>query len=71
MRDVIAAKRDGRALSEAQIRAWIRGVTDGSIPDYQSAALLMAIVWRGMSRDEEQLDLPSRGSCDDDFQSER
>ena len=52
MRDVIAAKRDGRALSETQIRAWIRGVTDGSIPDYQSAALLMAIVWRGMSRDE-------------------
>ena len=26
---------------------------------------------RGMSRDEEQLDLPSRGSSDDDFQSER
>ncbi|HYJ31723.1 MAG TPA: thymidine phosphorylase [Candidatus Binatia bacterium] len=52
MRDVIAAKRDGRPLSEAQIRAWIRGVADGSIPDYQSAALLMAIVWRGMSREE-------------------
>ena len=26
---------------------------------------------RGMSREEEQLDLPSRGSSDDDFQSER
>lgn len=52
MRETIAAKRDGRPLSEAQIRAWIRGVADGSIPDYQSAALLMAIVCRGLSREE-------------------
>ena len=50
MRETIVAKRDGRALSEAEIRSWVRGVADGSIPDYQSAALLMAIVCRGMGR---------------------
>jgi len=52
MRATIAAKRDGLALRGEQIRAWVAGVADGSIPDYQSAALLMAIVWRGMSREE-------------------
>jgi pyrimidine-nucleoside phosphorylase len=52
MRETIVAKRDGRALSESEIRAWVRGVADGSIPDYQSAALLMAIVCRGLSREE-------------------
>jgi pyrimidine-nucleoside phosphorylase/thymidine phosphorylase len=52
MRETIVAKRDGRSLTEAEIRAWVRGVADGSVPDYQSAALLMAIVCRGMSRDE-------------------
>jgi pyrimidine-nucleoside phosphorylase/thymidine phosphorylase len=31
---------------------WVSGVADGTVPDYQSAALLMAIVWRGMSRVE-------------------
>jgi len=53
MRDTIRAKRDGESLSREQIERWIGGVTDGSIPEYQSAALLMAIVWRGMTRDEE------------------
>lgn len=40
--DIIARKRDGHALSEAEIAFWIRGLAAGSIPDYQSAALLMA-----------------------------
>src|SRR6185503_19886642 len=31
---------------------WIRGVTDGSIPDYESAALLMAVTIRGMDKEE-------------------
>ena len=48
----IQRKRDGGVLSEPEIREWIRGVADGSIPDYQSAALLMAIVLRGMGREE-------------------
>jgi pyrimidine-nucleoside phosphorylase len=50
--DLIRWKRDGDALSAEAIRAFIAGVTDGSWPDYQIAALLMAIVWRGMSIDE-------------------
>jgi thymidine phosphorylase len=50
--DVIRAKRDGRRLSDEQIRFFISGYTDGSIPDYQAAALLMAVVWRGMESDE-------------------
>jgi pyrimidine-nucleoside phosphorylase len=47
--DAIAAKRDGRSLSQDEIEAFVRGVTDGTIPDYQASALLMAIVLRGMS----------------------
>ena len=50
MTDIIAAKRDGGELTREQIEFFVRGVTDGSIPDYQSAALLMAVVWRGMNR---------------------
>lgn len=50
--DVIRQKRDGGALAADDIRAFVAGVTDGSWPDYQVAALLMAIVWRGMSLDE-------------------
>ena len=50
--DVIASKRDGCALSREEIAYFVQGVTDDSIPDYQSAALLMAIVLRGMTIDE-------------------
>jgi pyrimidine-nucleoside phosphorylase len=50
--DAIARKRDGHALSRAEIDAFVRGVTDGSIPDYQASALLMAIVLKGMSDEE-------------------
>src|SRR5262245_44086420 len=50
--DAIAAKRDGRSLSQDEIEAFVRGVTDGTIPDYQASALLMAIVLRGMSDEE-------------------
>src|SRR5215471_16896503 len=50
--DLIRHKRDGGALSDAEVRAFIAGVTDGSWPDYQVASLLMAIVWRGMTLEE-------------------
>src|SRR5687767_12670151 len=50
--DAIARKRDGNALSLGEIDAFVAGVTDGSIPDYQASALLMAIVLRGMSDQE-------------------
>ena len=50
--DVIARKRDGHALTRDAIDAFVAGVTDGSVPDYQASALLMAIVIRGMSHEE-------------------
>ena len=52
MKELIRKKRDGSALSSEEIGTWIHGVADRSIPDYQSAALLMAITIRGMSRAE-------------------
>jgi pyrimidine-nucleoside phosphorylase len=45
---LIRAKRDGDRLADADIRAFLRGATDGSIPDYQVAAMLMAIFFRGL-----------------------
>ena len=52
MYDLIYAKKSGRALSRDQIAWWVRGTADGSVPDEQSAALLMAICWRGMDTNE-------------------
>lgn len=52
VQDIIAVKRDGGVLSEEQIRHFIDGYTDGSIPDYQAAALAMAIMIRGMEPPE-------------------
>src|SRR5687767_5114854 len=50
--DVIARKRDGLALTRAEIDLFVRGVVDGTVPDYQASALLMAIVLRGMDEVE-------------------
>jgi pyrimidine-nucleoside phosphorylase len=50
--DLIRRKRDGGALDRDQIESFVAGVTDGSLPDYQASALLMAIVLRGMSPQE-------------------
>ncbi|HXU63847.1 MAG TPA: pyrimidine-nucleoside phosphorylase, partial [Polyangia bacterium] len=45
---LIAKKRDGGTLADAEIRALIDGAVTGDVPDYQLSALLMAIVWRGL-----------------------
>jgi pyrimidine-nucleoside phosphorylase len=50
--DLIRRKRDGGALDRNQIEFFVQGVTDGSLPDYQASALLMAIVLRGMTTEE-------------------
>ena len=52
MVDMILKKKEGKALSPEEIRYFARGAADGSVPDYQLAALLMAICWRGMTAEE-------------------
>lgn len=52
MYDIIRRKRDGGALSKEEIDFFIEGYTSGSIPDYQASALLMAIYFQGMNREE-------------------
>ncbi len=49
MYDIIKKKRDGGELTTEEINYFIKGVTDGSIPDYQISALCMAIWFRGMT----------------------
>ena len=50
--DLIRKKRDGGTLSEAEIRFLIEGYTAGDIPDYQMSAFTMAVLFRGMTRQE-------------------
>lgn len=50
--DIIEKKRDGFALTQEEIRFWIKGYVDGNIPDYQVSALCMAIYYQGMNDDE-------------------
>jgi pyrimidine-nucleoside phosphorylase len=50
--DLIRTKRDGGELDRAALEWFVAGVTDGSLPDYQASALLMAIVLRGMTTRE-------------------
>jgi pyrimidine-nucleoside phosphorylase len=50
--DLIRTKRDGGQLDRAALEWFVSGVTDGSLPDYQASALLMAIVLRGMTAEE-------------------
>ena len=52
MVDLIVKKRDGHELTDEEIRFWIEGYTKGDIPDYQSSAMAMAILFRGMSKRE-------------------
>ena len=50
--DLIRRKRDGGALDRVAIDYFVASVTDGSLPDYQASALLMAILLRGMTAEE-------------------
>lgn len=50
--DVITKKRDGKELSAVEIEYFVQEYTRGEIPDYQAAAWLMAVIWRGMTRTE-------------------
>jgi len=50
--DLIRTKRDGGYLDRSALEWFVGGVTDGSLPDYQASALLMAILLRGMTAEE-------------------
>ena len=50
--DVIRKKRDGEALSEEEIEAFVSAYTAGEIPDYQASAFLMACFLRGLNDEE-------------------
>lgn len=52
MYDIIRNKRNGEELSDPEIEFFVKGYTDGTIPDYQASALAMAIYFRGMSERE-------------------
>ncbi|HLZ72187.1 MAG TPA: thymidine phosphorylase [Dehalococcoidia bacterium] len=54
--DLILRKRAGQRHTRDELQELVRGAVDGSLPDYQLAAWLMAVCWRGMS-DEETADL--------------
>lgn len=52
MVDIIVKKKEGGELTEEEIRYFAQGAADGSIPDYQLSALMMAICFRGMNAKE-------------------
>lgn len=52
MYDIIVKKRNGGALTPEEIRFFVKGCTDGTIPDYQTAALMMAVYFKGMNEQE-------------------
>lgn len=49
---LIEKKRDGQTLDADEIRWFINGYSNGEIPDYQMAAMAMAIYFRGMTLEE-------------------
>ena len=53
--DILRHKRDGRENSPAEIQHLVDAYTSGEIPDYQVAAWLMAVIFRGMNHAERQL----------------
>ncbi|GEN84990.1 pyrimidine-nucleoside phosphorylase [Sporosarcina luteola] len=53
MVDIIEKKRDGETLTKEEITFFINGYTEGSIPDYQASAFLMAVYFKGMTAEEQ------------------
>ena len=50
--DIIRKKRNGEELSREEIDRMVGGIASGDVADYQWSALLMAIVWKGMTPGE-------------------
>lgn len=52
IKELIAKKRDGGCLDADELKFFANGAADGSIPDYQVSAMLMAMYLRGLNADE-------------------
>ncbi|MDA3845711.1 MAG: pyrimidine-nucleoside phosphorylase [Vallitaleaceae bacterium] len=52
MYDVIEKKKHGMVLTDEEIHFFVDGFTKGTVPDYQMSALLMAIYFQGMNKEE-------------------
>ncbi|HEX8136141.1 MAG TPA: thymidine phosphorylase [Pyrinomonadaceae bacterium] len=52
--DIIRKKRDGQVLTREEIAFFVKGLTEGSVADYQASALLMAIFLKGMDASEQR-----------------
>ena len=52
MYDIILKKRNGHALTKEEIGYFVKGFTHGTIPDYQASALMMAIYFQKMNKEE-------------------
>ncbi len=50
--EIITQKRDGKALSDAMIEDWIKGIAKEEVSDAQIAAFTMAVFLRGMTKEE-------------------
>lgn len=55
MNDIIYKKREGGKLTKEEIEYFVKGFTEGTIPDYQMSALLMAIFFQKMDKEETYL----------------
>ena len=65
MYDILEKKKNGNELSQEEIAFFVKGYTEGSVPDYQASALCMAICLRGMtSKETEALTLEMAHSGD-------
>lgn len=61
--DIITKKRDGQELTSDEINFFIKGFTNGEIPDYQASAWAMAVLLNGMSvRETTDLTMAMAGS---------
>lgn len=52
MYDIIENKRNGKELAGEEIEFFVKGYTDGKIPDYQASAFCMAVYFKGMTEKE-------------------
>lgn len=75
MYELLDKKKNGKVLSAEEIEFWIKGCVNGTIPDYQSAAMLMAgringfyanetaALVRAMTESGDRIDLSSYSRC--------